>query len=86
MAIDLLKYELWLKSTGHTDPSVNDVTDTTLKVNITTGDLIWTKPNNYHGTRFGITDEDLYATAHNGTQLEDINMDADGYVLVEVDE
>ena len=86
MAIDLLKYELWLKSTGHTDPSVNDVADTTLKVNITTGDIVWTKPNNYHGTRFGITDEDLYATAHNGTQLEDIEMDADGYVLVEVDE
>lgn len=87
MAIDLLKYELWLKTTGgHGDPSVKDVADTTLEVNVNTGNLMWTKPNNYHGTRFGITDEDLYATAHNGTQLEDIEMDADGYVLVEVDE
>lgn len=87
MAIDLLKYEIWLKTTGgHGDPSVKDVSDTTLKVNIGSGKLEWTHPNNYHGTRFGITDNDLYATAHNGDPLEEIEMDADGYVLVEVDE
>ena len=87
MAIDLLKYIIWRTATGGGgDPPVTDVTETSLAVNTDSGKLVWTKPANYKGTKFGISSDDLVATAPNGSDVEEMEMDEDGYVLVETDE
>ena len=78
--IDLLRYMLWLKTTNCT-PSTT-VTDTELDVNVNSSDLTWTKSRKYTGTSFSLVDGELIATAPTGSDVEDMEIDEDGYVIV----
>ena len=77
--INLLRYMLWRDS--HIDPS-SDVGETEFVLNIKTGVLSFRKPNEYTGTTFSITDGDLIATAPTGADVEDLEIDEDGYVVL----
>lgn len=85
MANKLLEYILWIQGNGGGDPPVTDVTQTSFNVNTTNGRLMWIKPENYKGTTFSVSSADLIARAATGSDVEDMEMDADGYVLVETE-
>lgn len=85
MANKLLEYILWRQANGGGGEPVTDVTETSFSVNTTNGRLMWIKPENYKGTTFSVSSADLIARASSGAAVEDIEMDADGYVLVETE-
>ena len=77
--INLLRYMLWRDS--HIDPS-SDVGETEFVLNVSKGTLTFKKPSKYKGTMFSLTDGDLIATAPTGSDVEDLEIDEDGYVIL----
>ena len=78
--IDLLEYVVWL---NHTSPVPQDsVSDTQLYVDVKTGNLIWKRSRKYTGTVLSLSDGDLIATAPEGQDVEDMEIDADGYLIL----
>lgn len=75
----LLRYILWRQGQG--EPS-SDVGDTQFVVNLNTGNLMWKRPSKYTGTAFSLSDADLIATAPTGSDVEEMEIDTDGYVIV----
>lgn len=77
--IDLLRYMVWKQGQG--EPTT-DVGETELVLNVEKGTLMFKKPSKYKGTTFSLTDGDLIATAPTGADVEDVEIDEDGYVVL----
>lgn len=77
--MNLLRYMIWRNGQG--DPT-SDVGEVEFVVNVTRGTLTLKTPNKYTGTAFDITDNDLIATASTGSDVEDLEIDEDGYVIL----
>ena len=77
--INLLRYMIWRGGQG--EPTT-DVGETELVLNVEKGTLMFKKPSKYIGTTFSLTDGDLTATAPTGADVEDLEIDEDGYVVL----
>ena len=77
--LNLLRYMIWRGGQG--EPST-DVGETELVLNVDKGTLTFKKPSKYKGTMFSLSDGDLIATAPTGSDVEDLEIDEDGYVIL----
>lgn len=79
MGLTLLDYILWKKN-GSVEPS-SDVGDCSFNIRRNTGSLMWRHPSKYTGTTFALVNGDLVATAATGEDVEDLEIDEDGYLI-----
>ena len=80
MGLTLLDYILWRQYKNSIEPT-SDVSESSFSIRRNTGCLMWQHSSKYTGTTFALVDGDLIATAPTGEDVEDLEIDEDGYLI-----